>query len=503
MSHKVHISVNGKKIEVDGSKMLIEELHKHDISVPHFCYHEALGVDGNCRMCMVEIKGQKRPQIACNTPIKVGMEVSTTSDMIMGVKRDILELELINHPVDCPICDQAGECSLQEYYMEVGLHESRIDIEHKTKKKKHVDLGANVILDQERCVLCARCTRFTANVTHTHDLVIANRGNHACVTTFSDTPLEAKGYAMNVVDLCPVGALTSKDFRFAQRVWFLQSDASVCHGCSTGCNIFIDHNSPKYEDDKVYRFRPRKNLAVNGHFICDAGRLSYKQLNENRFFNTDIGNHSSLTKIKKLLGEHQDKTAVVISPSLSLENMFAIKLWAEHKHIALFAGENSSHDEAFKDDMLKSSDKSSNRSALRFLQINEDNFLASNHEDITLVLNFNNLDCIHENDSDSKRWIHFTPNKIEAQALHFPMPAFHEEIGTVINHNLHLQKLHTTIKHPLPAISIMQSLSILSDDETVNSHDGLWEKVREKFSHFKHIHFEDIPLEGVIIEGPL
>ena len=500
MSHDTKIKVNGKTITVDGTKMLIEELHKHDVAVPHFCYHEALGVDGNCRMCMVEIKGQKRPQIACNTPIKGGMEVSTTSDMIMDVKRKILELELINHPVDCPICDQAGECSLQEYYMDVGLHESRIDIEHKVNKEKAVDLGGNVILDQERCVLCTRCTRFTANITKTHDLVIANRGNHACITTFSDTPLEAKGYAMNVVDLCPVGALTSKDFRFAQRVWFLKTDHSICHGCSTGCNIYIDHNAPKYEDDKIYRFRPRKNLTVNGHFICDHGRLSYKSLNENRFFNTDIGNHSTLTKIKKLLHKHKGSVYGLVSASLSIENLVAIQLLAKKYKIILHASETSTLDKQFKDDMLKSQDRSSNRAALKLLHFNEKALNIKSLESKALVLNFNNPDYIEEKNSATIEWVHFTPQVLSNNCLNFPIPAFSEEAGTLVNHNFHVQVFNTTIKHPLPALHLKESLSILCDDEKIKERHYLWQHLRDSNSHFQSIHYEKIPDTGILLE---
>ncbi len=499
MSFDATIIVNGKQQQVDSSKMLIEELHRLNVSVPHFCYHEALGVDGNCRMCMVEIKGQKRPQIACNTPIKAGMEISTTSEMIMDVKRKILELELINHPVDCPICDQAGECSLQEYYMEVGLHESRIDIAHKTKKEKAVDLGSNVILDQERCVLCARCTRFTSNITQTHDLVISSRGNHACITTFGDQPLEAKGYAMNVVDLCPVGALTSKDFRFAQRVWFLKTDKAICQGCATGCNIFIDHNAPKYEDDKIYRFRPRRNLDVNGHFMCDHGRLSYKKLNENRFFNTELGNKATLEEAKKLLTQHQGKIYGLVSASLSIENLTAIKLFAQKLHIPLYGSEKSTIDASFKDDMLKSSDKSSNRNALKLLEINEDQLDLSSLTKQALIINFNNPDYIHENNTPNISWIHFTPYLLDNNALNIPMPAYSEENGTFINEKHHLQKAVSTIKHPLPAASLRTTLAKLSDDENLKSSHYLWSYLQNTYAIFKEISFETISDEGIAL----
>ena len=163
----------------------------------------------------------------------------------------------------------------------MDLHDSKITIQEKVKHNKKLDLGANVMLDQERCVLCARCTRFTDKITHSHELGIIGRGDHARVSTMPGRKLE-NPYAMNVVDICPVGALTSKDFRFKQRVWFLKTVNSICHGCAKGCNIYIDHNKMKYKDDVVYRFRPRRNDEVNGFFMCDEGRLSYKALQENR-----------------------------------------------------------------------------------------------------------------------------------------------------------------------------------------------------------------------------
>jgi NADH-quinone oxidoreductase subunit G len=172
MSEMVEVIVDKRAYNAEKGSLLIDLLIKAKIKVPYFCYHEALGADGNCRMCMVEIEGQKRPQIACDTFIKEGMEVRSTGESIEKVRTDILELELINHPVDCPTCDQAGECSLQNFYMDYGLHDSKIIIPEKVKGLKKVDLGSNVMLDQERCVLCARCTRFTDKITHTHELGI-------------------------------------------------------------------------------------------------------------------------------------------------------------------------------------------------------------------------------------------------------------------------------------------------------------------------------------------
>ena len=367
-----HITVDGGVLEVKENALLIEELLAHNINIPHFCYHPALGKDGNCRMCMVEIEGQKRPQIACDTPIQEGMIVRTKGANIDRVKRSILEMELINHPVDCPICDQAGECSLQNYYMDVGLYESRLSTP-KTRGQKHVDLGANVVLDQERCVLCTRCVRFTKNITKTSELGVFSRADHSVITTFPGSKL-SNPYAMNVVDLCPVGALTSKDFRFQKRVWFLRSQEAICDHCARGCSLFVDHHKEKYKDEVIYRYRPRLNDKINGYFICDAGRVNYHQENEPQNSHALIrGKISEYEyaegKLLRLLKRHLGKTLFLLGSNLSLEEMVRLQKLAKLYEIALNAYEPNRFDESFGDDFLKCADRSSNARALPLLGI--------------------------------------------------------------------------------------------------------------------------------------
>ena len=369
-----HITVDGTEIEVKAGALLIEELLAHNINIPHFCYHPALGKDGNCRMCMVEIEGQKRPQIACDTPIKDGMIIRTKGASIDRVKRSILELELINHPIDCPVCDQAGECSLQNYYMDVGLYESRLSTP-KTRGQKHVDLGANVVLDQERCVLCTRCVRFTKNITKTNELGVLSRADHSVITTFPTTKL-SNPYAMNIVDLCPVGALTSKDFRFQKRVWFLRPEEAICDHCARGCSIYVDHHKEKYKDEVIYRYRPRLNDKINGYFICDAGRLSYHKENENSELLPLIrGNTSEYEyaegKLLRLLKRHIGKSVFVISSNLSLEEMVRVQKLAKLYEISLSAYEETRFDASFGDDFLKCTDRSANGRALPLLGIDD------------------------------------------------------------------------------------------------------------------------------------
>merc|ERR1711879_21619 len=326
-------------------------------------------------MCMVEIEGQKRPQIACDTPIKEGMVVRTQGENIEKVRRDILELELINHPIDCPTCDQAGECKLQDYYMESGFYDSRVEVNQKVTARKRVELGSNVMLDQERCVLCTRCVRFCSDITGTNELGVINRADHSVIGTFPGKPLD-NPYAMNVVDLCPVGALTSQDFRFQQRVWFLESFDAICNGCSRGCNIRVDHRKEKYKDDQIFRFKPRVNKAVNGWFMCDEGRLSYKNEAENRFYTPMIGGKeeifsNTLTNTYKLLVDEKN-TLFVLDPNMSLEEMTNVKNFAKAVNANVTGYSPQYIDEKFGDDYLKKNDKSANRAAFKELDISED-----------------------------------------------------------------------------------------------------------------------------------
>src|ERR1017187_241500 len=264
------------------------------VDVPHYCYHPKLPVSGNCRMCLVEfgtpavgpdrkpilnadgtarISKSPRPAIACATPISPGMEIYTNTPGVKLMRAGVLEFLLINHPLDCPICDQAGECKLQEYSVEYGQSASRF-AESKVHKPKRVDLGPRIVLDDERCILCTRCIRFTRDIVGDDALGIVNRGSYNTLTAYPGKVFD-NNYTLNTVDICPVGALTSKDFRFKMRVWFLKETKSLCTSCATGCNIVIGSR-----EEKIYRYTPRENDAVNGPWMCDYGRLNYKWIGQ-------------------------------------------------------------------------------------------------------------------------------------------------------------------------------------------------------------------------------
>lgn len=306
-------TINGKQVEVKEGATIMEAFYQMDEKIAHYCYHPGLSVAGVCRLCICEIEGNPRPQIACNTLVTEGMKVSNQTEKVKDGAKWVLDFHLINHPLDCPICDQAGECGLQEQYMEFGKYDPEM-AEKKVKKHKVVDLGPTVVLDSERCILCSRCVRFTDEVSKTYELGIFNRGDRSEIGTVEGKTLDNK-YSLNTVDICPVGALTSKDFRFRQRVWYLKDSNTICPGCSTGCNIKVYFNKEGF-----FRAKPVFNEKVNGHWMCDEGRDVYK------FVNREV---RLLKGLKKTLSEPWSEStagALALEASQILKKTSAEKL---------------------------------------------------------------------------------------------------------------------------------------------------------------------------------
>lgn len=267
------LSIDGREVSVADGTTVIQAAEKLGIFVPRYCYHPGLSIAGNCRICLVEVEKLPKLQIACNTPVAEGMVVHTKSDKAESGRRAVLEFLLANHPLDCPVCDQSGECDLQNFYLNFGLYKPRFR-EQKVKKHKAVPIGPHVMLDQERCILCSRCVRFTDEITKTGELGIFNRGDHAELGIYPGHEVNNR-YSANVVDICPVGALTERDFRFKARVWYLSSAPTVCNGCSQGCNIDLHYvlDRPHLNDgNRVARVKPRYNPDVNQWWLCDDGR---------------------------------------------------------------------------------------------------------------------------------------------------------------------------------------------------------------------------------------
>ena len=325
-------TIDGREIEVAQETNVLQAALANGIQIQHFCWHPDLPVDGNCRTCMVEVEKQPKLQIACNTVISDGMVVHTGSPRATEAQRTALEFLLVNHPIDCPVCDQAGECYLQDNYMRYGLYASEVTLEDKVHKRKVVDLGP-IMLDAERCVLCSRCIRFEREVTGTDSFEFVNRGDHTSIATFENRPI-THDYAGNLADVCPVGALLSHDFRFKMRVWFLKPHESVCPGCSTGCNVFVDER-----DGEVQRLRPRRNADVNKSWICDPGRRLYGEIGlETRLSGARVRSAASwegvpvaaaLERVAAALREAGPASAFVATPQATHEDLFAFKSLAD------------------------------------------------------------------------------------------------------------------------------------------------------------------------------
>jgi NADH-quinone oxidoreductase subunit G len=360
------------------------------VDVPHYCYHPKLPVSGNCRMCLVEfgtpamgpdrkpilnpdgtakISKSPRPAIACATPISPGMEIYTNTPAVKQMREGVLEFLLINHPLDCPICDQAGECKLQEYSVDYGKAESRF-IEAKVHKPKRIDLGPRIVLDDERCILCTRCIRFTRDVVGDDALGIVNRGSYNTLTAYPGRAFD-NNYTLNTVDICPVGALTSKDFRFKMRVWFLKETKSLCNSCATGCNTIVGSR-----EGTMYRYVPRQNDAVNATWMCDYGRLHYKWVNRpDRLKEVQVRQNGQLSRgdwstavagvIGKLKNAKSGSVAIVASARQTNEELFLISKLARHLGALCDslprAGEG--------DKLLLSSDRNPNANGARLMGI--------------------------------------------------------------------------------------------------------------------------------------
>jgi NADH-quinone oxidoreductase subunit G len=271
------VTIDGIEVEVQEGINVVEAAKAADVHVPHFCYHPSLSVVGQCRMCLVEVEGMPKLQAGCATPVKDGMKIHVWNDKVDKARKGQMEFLLINHPLDCPICDKAGECPLQDYSFNYGSVTSRYgEFKRTYPGMDRTAIGPHVVQNMNRCIHCTRCIRFTAEITGTSELAFFKRGASTEVGVFPGTPLD-NWMSACVTDVCPTGALTTREFRFENRVWNLDSTDSVCNGCDVGCNIFINHRN-----GQVFRYRPRVNPDVNDHWLCDYGRFSYERYETDR-----------------------------------------------------------------------------------------------------------------------------------------------------------------------------------------------------------------------------
>jgi NADH-quinone oxidoreductase subunit G len=346
----LNVQIDGVWHQFKRGTRVIEACTQAGKFIPHYCYHPKLSSPGNCRMCLIEMGMPKmgpdrkpelgpdgkpvvnwipRPQISCAQDIAEGMGIRTDSNMVKECRNGVMEFLLINHPLDCPICDQAGECHLQEYSVEYGTSGSRF-LEEKVKKPKRVELGPRVTLDDERCVLCSRCIRFMKEVAHDDVLGFASRGSLTYLTAHPGKLLDSN-YSLNTVDICPVGALTSTDFRFKMRVWFLKETKSICTSCGTGCNTLIGTRQ-----NEIFRQTPRENDGVNSSWMCDYGRLNFHfvnspdrlktpQIREGQDLAETSWAHAFAKAGEELKRFQKDEIAVVASARMTNEELWMTK----------------------------------------------------------------------------------------------------------------------------------------------------------------------------------
>ncbi len=336
------VYVNNTPVEIGADEKLncIQAAQRVGVEIPHYCWHPALSVVASCRMCLVEI-GQKKPDgtvamqqkliPGCQTPVTDGMVIVSDSEKVKAAQKATLEYLLLDHPLDCPTCDQAGECFLQDYSYKYGRGYSRL-MEPKERPPDKPHIGNEITLFTDRCIMCSRCVRFTREISGTAEIEVINRGNHAEIDIFPGRPCNNK-LAGNVVDLCPVGALCSKDFLYKQRVWWLKMGNSVCPNCSTGCSVFVDEC-----EDRVYRLRPRGNPLAQGDFMCDEGRFGWKYMHSDRRLPLPAQRRGGkivssdweeiMPEVRRALGEAARRTdkgiAAVLSPWMTLEEAYLL-----------------------------------------------------------------------------------------------------------------------------------------------------------------------------------
>jgi NADH-quinone oxidoreductase subunit G len=331
----IELKIDNQMVEAQKGETLLQAALRHGIEIPHFCYHPCLSVAGSCRICLVKVAGLPKLMPSCNLAVAPGMEVETDTEEVRAARRSVMQFITLNHPGECGICDKAGECRLQDYQVRYGESEP-LSIEPKSRKPKFYDLGARLLLDSERCILCSRCVRFTGEVSGSHQLGIVERGSHARVERLEERPFDDP-YSDNIVGLCPVGAILSRDFLYKSRVWFLEPVRSVCTGCSRCCSVQVWRRHKHWRlralgeesNRTAYRVTPLENPKINGPWICNKGFDLHKRMEGQRVLapmigGLDVSVNEALTEGKWLLAAAK-KPAALVSAHASNEELATFK----------------------------------------------------------------------------------------------------------------------------------------------------------------------------------
>lgn len=509
------VTIDGHEIEVAPKTTILRAAKQVGVEIPVFCYHPGLSIAANCRMCLVEIEKWPKPQPACYTEVGDGMVIHTQSQKVQQTQQQVLEFILLNHPVDCPVCDQAGECVLQEHYATYSAQPSRLS-HVKTGKPKAKVLGPTVVLDAERCVVCTRCVRFCDEVTKTSELTVEDRGEHAEITTPAGVELN-NPYSLNVVDICPVGALTSRQFRFQRRVWFLDTKPSVCTGCARGCSIRVDSHA-----NKVERLVPRYNPDVNGYWMCDDGRQSLSQHRDRGLTMGTIPGpdgprqataQDGLRVVASWLQaarEGDSKLLIGLSASLSNEDVYAWGRLAKEAGAQVFLLRRAGWQG---DDLLRKADRDCNLAgATAILQATVGSFgdadafgAAAGSDAIALVVD-NGAELGPATVAALQACAHvgvFTdlPSEVAAIAqVVVPLASLHQREGTVVNEAGWVQRLSQPLKpavttvaaHVAAAAVAHSAIEVLLDFTEKTRPAELFARIAGNVAAFKNLTYGEI-----------
>jgi NADH-quinone oxidoreductase subunit G len=514
----IKIKINDKEYQVPDGTNIVEACDAYNIPLERFCYHRYLPVDGNCRTCMVEIETPRGRMltIGCNTKVQEGMVIYTNSENAVRAQKASLEFLLLDHPLDCPICDKAGECYLQDNYYNFGRYDYRRIVPRYFKGGKAVDAGDHIVLDQERCILCTRCIRFLDNIPGTSELGIIHRGHESKITTFPNKPIR-NDYSGNITDICPVGALTLKEFRFKQRVWFLKKTPSICTECARGCSINIEHNR-----GKIWRFMPRENPKLNRVWLCDKGRFSFKKNHENRVFepikdNQNIDFNQATLEIESILQNYSwNEIAWLSGPYSSNETLYVLKTYYGENVFAYIPPATGK-----KDDLLMLAEEYPNEQGIRFFGINTDtkslvNKIKNKQIKVLFILE-NNLAKFNEAKElmDSlkmlEKIVYFTSFQDETAknvSIIIPIRTFAETNGTYINATSLLQKAEQAFEPENPDIvslplALAQIVYYLNKNQKRYSDPSeIFNEYKNQFQELKDYMFSNIPSMGIQLSLP-
>ncbi|MGH7913346.1 MAG: 2Fe-2S iron-sulfur cluster-binding protein [Candidatus Binataceae bacterium] len=522
----VKLTVDGRAIESAEGTPLLQAMLNAGLDIPHYCYHPKLSIDGSCRLCQVKIEGMPKLQISCNTQVRDGMVVHTADPEVAMARRGVLEMLLLNHPLDCPICDKAGECWLQNYSMRFGSRHART-LEPRRKHQKRADIGERMLLDQERCILCRRCVRFCREISKTGELAIFNLGDHSVLDIY-DRRLD-NDYSICTADICPVGALESKDFHHRIRVWFLQETASVCPGCSNGCNIMVCESR-----NRIWRLIPRRNDAVNDTWMCDQGRLDYKFVDgPERLRAPMVAEHGALAQgpwqealaraaaaIAALKARHGDGAiGAVVSPHLTNEENFrfgelmralgmgkaamAVRRGAADNF--LIKAEKAPNARGVRELGLVSGADDGLGELLRSVEAGELKGLYLCGDDLFDALPSERLGAILGRlELLIVQTLRLDP-RLGGATVVFPATTFAEKDGSFINHAGRVQRIFKAIETPPGWLSdgevFTHLLNAIDGGERRFDPEAMWEPMRRTHPSFAGLSLEALGASGAMLDG--